>query len=56
VNSFYSPLFFYLSNSEVEVNYKYEEIKNGHLMATNNEKVMERKGDEVNMLKTDVLS
>jgi hypothetical protein len=39
------------AKSEVEVNYKYEEIKIGQLIKTNTDKAMERKGDKANMQK-----
>jgi hypothetical protein len=39
------------ANSEVEINYKYKEIKTGYLSLTNTDKAMERKGDEAKMQK-----
>jgi hypothetical protein len=39
------------AKSEVEVNYKYEEIKIGQLIKTTTDKAMERKGDKANMQK-----
>jgi hypothetical protein len=39
------------AKSEVEVNYKYEEIKIGYLIKTNTDKAMERKGEKANMQK-----
>jgi hypothetical protein len=39
------------AKSEVEVNYKYKEIKIGYLIKTNINKAMERKGEKANMQK-----
>jgi hypothetical protein len=39
----------------VEVNYKYQSLKSGHLLKANTDMAKERKGDERNMKNTGVM-